>query len=160
MIIIQLFSDRNSSHYNNSEHMLNGFNLKTLHNLMLLMSSSFLIMLNQVTLIVYQNGQLSITNGLNNFMMFFFKIDDIKTKGRDLIQPGADMVKEQMGPFRIWVSELVNFLFQKLFCVLYIISIRTKPVMIWPSFSLQVSAQNNGSINQTRLIKYKKIPRG
>lgn len=69
-------------------------------------------------------------------MMFFFKIDDIKTKGRDLIQPGADMVKEQMGPFRIWVSELVNFLFQKLFCVLYIISIRTKPVMIWPSFSL------------------------
>ncbi|RWW86818.1 hypothetical protein BHE74_00004388 [Ensete ventricosum] len=48
---------------------------------------------------------------LFTFVPNFVEIDDIKTKGRDLIQPGADMLKERMGPFRIWVCELllINF---------------------------------------------------
>ncbi|WOL20222.1 hypothetical protein Cni_G29026 [Canna indica] len=32
--------------------------------------------------------------------------DEVKTKVRDIIQPGADTMKEQMGPFRIWVENM------------------------------------------------------
>lgn len=39
----------------------------------------------------------------NLCLNIYFQTDDIRTKGKDLIQPGADMLKEQMVPLRAWV---------------------------------------------------------
>lgn len=56
-----------------------------------------------ILIVCYCSGVLSRTLVLYNCMILYFQTDDIKTKMRDLIQPGADTVKEQMGPFRTWV---------------------------------------------------------
>lgn len=32
-----------------------------------------------------------------------FQTDDIRTKGKDIIQPKFESIKEQMGPLRTWV---------------------------------------------------------
>lgn len=32
-----------------------------------------------------------------------FQVDDVRTKGKDALQPRADMIKEQIAPVRTWV---------------------------------------------------------
>ncbi|CAD5167785.1 unnamed protein product [Musa acuminata subsp. malaccensis] len=56
------------------------------------------------TSIVFGGATILLAYAANSLQLH--SIDDIKTKGRDLIQPGADMVKEQMGPFRIWAEKM------------------------------------------------------
>lgn len=39
-------------------------------------------------------------------MFFFEQADDIRTKGKDIIHPRFDALKEQLSPFRTWVSQI------------------------------------------------------
>lgn len=32
--------------------------------------------------------------------------DDIRTKGKDIVQPRLEIFKEQLSPLRIWVSQM------------------------------------------------------
>lgn len=32
--------------------------------------------------------------------------DDIRTKGKDIVQPRLEIFKEQLSPLRIWVSQI------------------------------------------------------
>jgi hypothetical protein len=47
-------------------------------------------------------------------------VDDVRTKGRDAVQPRADMIKEQIAPLRSWVREILCFSFLPTYLLFYL----------------------------------------
>jgi len=51
----------------------------------------------------------SVWLSLWNNVSFSFQVDDVKSKGKDALQPRADMIKEQIAPLRSWVRKLGHY---------------------------------------------------
>jgi len=56
------------------------------------------------TILVFGGGTTVLLYTANKLQLH--SVDDVKTKGKDALQPRADMIKEQIAPLRSWAEDM------------------------------------------------------